>query len=407
MPLLDTSAIRADFPVFEDRSLHFLDSAASSQKPRQVIETMAEFAAHGYANVNRGAYRLSVSATERFEAARDRVAAFLGAHSRDEIVFVRGATTGINLLAHGWGSLRLRPDDRIVLTEMEHHANLVPWQMLARRTGARLEFIPLGDDYRLDLSHLDRLIDPDTKIVAVTGMSNVLGTVPQLDTILAAARSVGAFSIVDGAQLVPHQPVDVSRLGADALVFSAHKMCGPTGIGVLWARPERLEELDPIEYGGDMISTVTLRTATWAPIPHRFEAGTPPIIEAIGLEAAIDYVEKIGREAIADHDAELTRYALDALAGVPELRIHGPADTESRGGVISFTMADIHPHDLATILDQHGVAVRAGHHCAKPLMEIMSVPATARASFYLYTERPDIDALVEALGEAGKLFGVH
>ena len=406
MPLLDTSAIRADFPVFEDRSLHFLDSAASSQKPRQVIETMAEFAAHGYANVNRGAYRLSVSATERFEAARDRVAAFLGAHSRDEIVFVRGATTGINLLAHGWGSLRLRPDDRIVLTEMEHHANLVPWQMLARRTGARLEFIPLGDDYRLDLSHLDRLIAPDTKIVAVTGMSNVLGTVPQLDTILAAARSVGAFSIVDGAQLVPHQPVDVSRLGADALVFSAHKMCGPTGIGVLWARPERLEELDPIEYGGDMISTVTLRTATWAPIPHRFEAGTPPIIEAIGLEAAIDYVEKIGREAIADHDAELTRYALDALAGVPELRIHGPADTESRGGVISFTMADIHPHDLATILDQHGVAVRAGHHCAKPLMEIMSVPATARASFYLYNTKEDIDALVEALRDAGELFGV-
>lgn len=406
MPLLDTSAIRADFPVFEDRSLHFLDSAASSQKPRQVIETMAEFAAHGYANVNRGAYRLSVSATERFEAARDRVAAFLGAHSRDEIVFVRGATTGINLLAHGWGSLRLRPDDRIVLTEMEHHANLVPWQMLARRTGARLEFIPLGEDHRLDLSGLDRLIDEDTKIVAVTGMSNVLGTIPPLDVILAAAREVGAFSIVDGAQLVPHQPVDVSTLGADALVFSAHKMCGPTGIGVLWARPERLEELEPIEYGGDMISTVTRYTATWAPIPQRFEAGTPPIIEAIGLGAAIDYVEKIGRQAIADHDTELTRYALDALGDVPELRIHGPVDTESRGGVISFTMADIHPHDLATILDQHGVAVRAGHHCAKPLLEILEVPATARASFYLYNTTEDIDALVEALRDAGEIFGV-
>ncbi|HEX7100231.1 MAG TPA: SufS family cysteine desulfurase [Acidimicrobiia bacterium] len=406
MPLLDTTAIRADFPVFEDRGLHFLDSAASSQKPRQVIEAMAEFMAHGYANVNRGAYRLSVSATERYEAVRDKVAAFLGASSSDEIVFVRGATTGINLLAHGWGSLRLRPDDRIVVTEMEHHANLVPWQMLARRTGARLEFIPLGEDYRLDLRDLDRLIDGDTKIVAVTGMSNVLGTIPQLEVILTAARSAGALSIVDGAQLVPHQPVDVSRLGADALVFSAHKMCGPTGIGVLWARPERLEELEPIEYGGDMISNVSRYTATWAPIPHRFEAGTPPIIEAIGLGAAIDYVEKIGRQAIADHDTELTRYALEALAEVPELEIHGPADTASRGGVISFTMADIHPHDLATILDQHDVAVRAGHHCAKPLMEILSVPATARASFYLYNTIEDIDALVAALRNAGELFGV-
>ncbi|HLT96632.1 MAG TPA: SufS family cysteine desulfurase [Acidimicrobiia bacterium] len=407
MTLLDTTAIRADFPVFEDPDLHFLDSAASSQKPRQVIEAMAEFTAHGYANVHRGAYELSVAATERYEAVRHQVAAFLGTSRADEIVFTRGTTSGLNLLAHGWGTFRLGPDDRILLTEMEHHANLVPWQVLARRTGARLEFIPLTEDFRLDLSRLDRLIDRDTKVVSVTGMSNVLGTIPDLEPILTAAREVGAFSIVDGAQLVPHAPVDVTRLGADALVFSGHKMLGPTGIGVVWARSERLEEIEPVEHGGDMIADVTLHGATWAQIPHRFEAGTPPIMEVIGLGAAIDYLDKIGLSSIAAHDRALTEYALDALASVPALEIEGPSDPDGRGGVISFTMGDIHAHDVATILDQHGVAVRAGHHCAKPLMRILGVPATARASFYLYTETRDIDALVEALGEAGRLFGVQ
>lgn len=406
MSVLDVAAIRADFPVFEDPNLHFLDSAASSQKPRQVIEAMAEFTAHGYANVNRGAYRLSIEATERYERARHRVATFLGAPDSDEVVFTRGTTTGLNLLAHGWGGHRLGPESRILLTEMEHHANLVPWQMVARRTGAQLDFLPVGEDFRLDLSELDRLIGPDTAVVSVAGMSNVLGTVPDLGPVLERARQVGAFTIVDGAQLVPHLPVDVTALGADALVFSGHKMLGPTGIGVLWARRERLEEIEPVEGGGDMISDVTLEGATWAAIPHRFEAGTPPIIEAIGLDAAVDYLTKVGLEAAAAHDTALTAYALEALAAVPQLEVKGPSTTEGRGGVISFTMGDIHAHDLATILDQHGVAVRAGHHCAKPLMRVLDVPATARASFYLYTDRADIDALVEGLEEAGRLFGV-
>ena len=407
MAPLDPTSLRADFPVFEDASLHFLDSAASSQKPRQVIEAMAEFTGHGYANVHRGAYRLSIDATERYESTRHRLASFLGTPDSDEVVFVRGTTSGINLLAHGWGSIHLRPGDRILLTEMEHHANLVPWQMVARRTGARLDFIPLGDDHRLDLSGLDRLVDSDTKVVSVSGMSNVLGTIPDLTPILDAARSVGAFSIVDGAQLVPHCQVDVTTLGADAITFSAHKMLGPTGIGALWARPERLEEIEPVEGGGDMIADVTLHGARWAKVPHRFEAGTPPIIEAIGFGAALDYLEKIGMGSISAHDTALTEYALDALDDVPELTVHGPRSTERRGGVISFTMGDIHAHDLATILDQHGVAVRAGPHCAKPLMRILDVPATARASFYVYTTTDDIDALVGALGEAGRLFGVR
>lgn len=406
MDALDTSAIRADFPVFEDPDLAFLDSAASSQKPRQVIEAMADFTAHHYANVHRGAYALSVEATERYETARHRVAQFIGSPSPDQVIFARGATTALNLVARGWGETHLRPGDRIVLTEMEHHANLVPWQMIARRTGAELAFIPLTEDFHLDLTGLDKLIDERTRVVSVSGMSNVLGTVPDLAPILAAARSVGALSVVDGAQLVPHAPVDVATLGADAIAFSAHKMLGPTGIGALWVSPERMDEIEPIEFGGDMIADVTLTDATWAQPPHRFEAGTPSIIEAIGFGEAVRYLDKVGMEAIAAHDLDLTQYALEVLGGVPHLRVQGPPTTAGRGGVISFTMGDIHAHDLATILDQHGVAVRAGHHCAKPLMRILGVSATARASFYLYTTRADIDALAEALGEAGRLFGV-
>lgn len=406
METLDTAAIRADFPVFEDAELHFLDSAASTQKPRQVIEAMAEFMRHGYANVHRGAYRLSIEATERYEASRHQVASFIGSPSADQVVFVRGTTSGLNQIAAGWAQPRLRPGDRILLTEMEHHANLVPWQIAARRTGAQLDFLPVGDGFRLDLSHLDRLIDADTKIVAITGMSNVLGTVPQLPTILDAAHQVGALTVVDGAQLVPSVGVDVTTLGADFLTFSAHKMLGPTGIGALWGRPERLEEMEPVEFGGDMISDVTLHGATWAAVPHRFEAGTPSIIEAIGFGAAVEYLTKVGMEAVTAHEQELTAYALAALSTVPELAIQGPATIDHRGPVISFTVADIHAHDLATILDQHGVAVRAGHHCAKPLMRVLGVPATARASLSLYTDRSDIDALVEAIGDASRLFGV-
>jgi cysteine desulfurase/selenocysteine lyase len=406
MGLLETDTIQLDFPVFEDSDLHFLDSAASSQKPRVVIDAMAEFSAHHYANVHRGAYALSIDATERYEAARHRVSDFIGSPSPDQLVFTRGTTTGLNLLAQGWAGRHLRAGDRILLTEMEHHANLVPWQVVARRTGAELDFLPITTDHCLDLSRLDEFVGPRTKVVAVSGMSNVLGTVPDLKPLLEAASAAGALTVVDGAQLVPHTSVDVSTLGADAIAFSAHKMLGPTGIGAVWARPERLEEMDPVEYGGDMISDVTLRDATWAAVPHRFEAGTPPIIEAIGFAAAVDYLDKVGMDSVAAHDAALTAYALDALSDVPQLSIQGPLTTEGRGGVISFTMGDIHAHDLATILDQHGVAVRAGHHCAKPLMRVLGVPATARASFYLYTTPRDIDALVEALGEAGRLFGV-
>lgn len=405
MEQFDVSAIRADFPTYEDGAIHFLDSAASSLKPRPVIEAMADFAGRSYANVHRGAYRLSIAATERYESSRDRVASFIGAPDPDQVVLVRGATSGLNLLAHGWGLRHLRPDDRILLTEIEHHANLVPWQMVARRTGARLEFIPMGDDFQLDYGDLDRLIDSDTKIVSLTGMSNVLGAIPDLAPVLDRAREVGAFSIIDGAQLVPHHPLDVATLGADAIVFSAHKMLGPTGIGALWARPERLEETDPVEGGGDMISDVTLHGATWAKVPYKFEAGTPPIIEAVGFASALDYLDKVGMESVAAHDRALTEYALAALGNVDGLVIQGPQTLQRRGSVISFTLGDIHAHDLATILDQHDVAVRAGHHCAKPLMRILGTPATARASFYIYNDTADIDALVTALGDAVRLFG--
>jgi cysteine desulfurase / selenocysteine lyase len=405
-PLLDTTVVKSEFPVFDDRSLHFLDSAASSQKPASVIEAMSEFAGHGYANVNRGAYRLSVDATERYEAARARVARFIGAAGPEEIVFTRGTTTGLNLVAAGWGGTHLGEGDTIVLTEMEHHANIVPWQMVCRRTGASLRYLPLGADARLDMGVLERVVDETTKVISVTAMSNVLGTIPDLTPLAEAGRAVGAMLVVDGAQYVPHFPVDVSSGEADLLAFSAHKMLGPTGVGVLWGRPERLAEIEPVEGGGDMIADVTLEGSTWAPVPRRFEAGTPPIIEVVGLAAAIDYLEGLGMEAVAAHDRALTGYALERLAQLPAVAVQGPPTTEGRGGVVSFTMGDVHAHDLATILDQHDVAVRAGHHCAKPLMRVLGTAATARASFYVYNDTDDVDALVEALGEAARLFGV-
>ncbi len=402
--------LRADFPVLQreigGKPVHFLDSAASSQKPTSVLEAMDDFYRCCYANVHRGAYALSVESTERYEAARSRVASFINASDPTQVAFARGATSALNLIAHGWGGEHLRPGDRVLLTEMEHHANLVPWQMVAARTGARLDFVPLTDDYRLDLEALEQKLDDDVAVVGVTGMSNVLGTIPPIPRIAEAARTVGALLVVDGAQLVPHQPVDVQTLGADFLVFSAHKMLGPTGIGALWGRPERLEEMEPYEGGGEMIADVQLHTSTWAAIPHRFEAGTPPIAEAVGFAAAVDYLDKVGMDQVAAHDADLTAYALQLLAEIPHVTVYGPADVDARGGVISFTMADVHPHDLATILDQQGVSVRAGHHCAKPLMRRLCVPATARASFYVYNTRTDVDALVEALGVASRIFGV-
>ncbi len=403
--MTDLSHLKADFPIL-DSGVHFLDSGASSQKPIPVLEAMDRFARTSYANVHRGAYKLSVASTNAYEAARHRVAQFIGAASDDEVIFTRGATTALNMVAFGWGLENLSEGDRVLSTEMEHHANLVPWQMVCKRTGAKLDHIPITDDYRLDMAAYEEKLGPDVKVVAVTGMSNVLGTMPDIPRIAEMAHRYDARVVVDAAQLVPHSSVNVQELGADFVAFSSHKMLGPTGIGVLWGRMDALEETEPIEGGGEMISDVTLHDATWAAIPHRFEAGTPPIIEAVGLHAAIDYLDSIGMDKIFEHDQELTAIALERLGDVPGVAVQGPKDLDRRGGVVSMTMEGIHAHDLATILDEQNVAVRAGHHCAKPLMRCLGVTATARASFYVYNEESDIDALVSGLRRARELFGV-
>lgn len=403
--MIDLSHLKSDFPVLSD-GVHFLDSGASSQKPIPVLDAMDKFARTSYANVHRGAYKLSVASTNAYEAARARVAEFIGATDSREVIFTRGATTALNMVAFGWGLEHLREGDIILSTEIEHHANLVPWQMVAKRTGATLDHIPMTDDFRLDLDAYEQKLGPRVKIVAVTGMSNVLGTMPPVRKIADMAHAYGARVVVDAAQLVPHSPVNVVDLGADFLAFSSHKMLGPTGIGVLWGRMDALEETEPFEGGGEMISDVTLHDATWAEIPERFEAGTPPIIEAVGLHAAVDYLDSIGMDKILEHDMELTEIALKRLGDVPGVSIQGPPDTVDRGGVISMTIDGVHAHDVSTILDESGVSVRAGHHCAKPLMRRMGVAATARASFYVYNTPDDIDALEAGLRKAGDLFGV-
>ncbi len=406
--MTDLSHLRADFPIFANTpaARHFLDSAASSQKPEVVLEAMDALARTIYANVHRGAYRLSIESTEVFERTRAAVARFIGSPSVDQVVINRGATTALNQVAFGWGIPNLSPGDRIILTVMEHHANLVPWQMVAKRTGAVLDHIPLTEDYQLDLDAYHSMLDERVKVVSFSGMSNVLGTMPPVEEICAAAKGVGALTVVDGAQLVPHSPVDVTRLGADFLAFSAHKMLGPTGIGALWGTPERLAEMEPFEGGGEMIADVGLLESTWAPIPARFEAGTPAIIEAAGLLAAIEYLEAIGMDAVLAHDRDLTTYALAQIAEMEDVTVYGPSEPSTRGGVISFSISDAHPHDVATILDEAGVAVRAGHHCAKPLLRLLGVPATARASFYVYNNRDDVDALLSGLDRVRQLFAV-
>jgi cysteine desulfurase/selenocysteine lyase len=406
----DLSHLRADFPILSrqvnGKPLVYLDSAATTQKPVQVLDALDDYYRHHNANVHRGAYTLAEEATELYEEARRKVGAFINAAAPEEVIFTRGTTSGINAIAYGWGMHHLRPGDRIALTMMEHHANIVPWQLVARHTGAELVYLPLTEDFRVDVSRIGDVIDSRVKIVAFSGMSNVLGTIGPLAEGVAAARAVGAIAVVDAAQLVPHSPTDVQAIGADFLVFSAHKMLGPTGIGALWGQRHRLEEMEPAEGGGEMIRDVQLQASTWAPIPHKFEAGTPPIAEAVGFGAAVDYLTGVGMDRVRSHERELTRYALDRLAEIPDLTVYGPDDTAHRGGAVSFTLADIHPHDLATILDQSGVAVRAGHHCAKPLMRVLDVPATARASFYVYNVASEVDTLVEALHEARRLFGV-
>lgn len=401
---------RADFPTLDQevhgRRLVYLDSAATSQKPLAVLEAVERFYRLDNANVHRGIHELSNRATEAYEGARARVASFFGIVDPDELIWTRGTTEAINLAAQGWGAVNLREGDEIVLSLMEHHSNLVPWQMVAARTGARLRFVGLDDQQRLDLASLDSVLSPRTRLVAVAHVSNALGTINPIQEIAARAHTAGALLLVDGAQSAPHLPVDLPALGCDFFAFSGHKMCGPTGIGGLWARRAVLERMEPVQGGGDMIDRVELERSTWAPLPHRFEAGTPAIAGAVGMAAAVEYLQRVGRDTIREHEREVLTYALGRLGEVPGLRIFGPHDVEQRSGVISFTLADIHPHDLATILDTHGVAIRAGHHCTQPLMRHLGVSATARASFYFYNTRDDVDALLVALEDARRVFGL-
>jgi cysteine desulfurase/selenocysteine lyase len=385
--------------------LVYLDSAATSQKPSAVIDTVADFYRDANANVHRGAYSLSNDATDLYEGARARIAAFVNADA-GEVAFNRGTTSALNQVASGWGLYNLKPGDRVLLTLMEHHANIVPWQLVSRHTGAELVYIPHTGDYALDLNAFAELLDERVKVVGVTAMSNVLGTINPIRQIADAAHEVGALVVVDAAQSVPHLAVDVKALDADFLAFSGHKMLGPTGIGVLYGKAELLEAMEPAEGGGEMISDVQLESSTWAAVPHKFEAGTPPIAAAIGLGAAVEYLENIGMKAVRQHEMDITGYALERLGAIEDLTIYGPSDLANRGGAVSFTLADIHPHDLATILDQRGIAIRAGHHCARPLARSLNAPATARASFYVYNVRADVDALVDGLQEAREIFGV-
>ncbi|WP_141260760.1 aminotransferase class V-fold PLP-dependent enzyme [Komagataeibacter diospyri] len=398
--------IRADFPILSQkvhgRDLVFLDSAASAQKPRQVIDAMADTMRTQYANIHRGLYWMSERTTEAYEAVRDQVAAFLGASAREEIVFTRNSTEAINLVAHSFGSL-LKPGQVVLVSEMEHHANLVPWQMLRDRTGVELRVTPVTDDGALDMDALARnLSDGRVALVAITHMSNVLGTITDARAIADMAHAAGAKVLFDGSQLAVHRRVDVRALDADFYVVTGHKLYGPTGIGVLWARREILDAMPPFLGGGDMISTVSFERSTWASVPHKFEAGTPAIIETIGLGAALAYIESIGFDAIGAHEEALTTHALQALGNVSGLKVIGTAP--DRGGVISFTMDDVHPHDIATLLDRNGIAVRAGHHCAEPLMHRLGVSATARASFGIYTTPEEIDFLAATLEQIRGFF---
>ncbi len=407
----DVARIREDFPILGRRlagdfPLVYLDSANTSQKPVQVIDAIDEHYRLHNANVARAMHQLGAEASAAFELGRDKVAAFIGAPSRDEVVFAKNASEALNLVARVLGdSGRVGPDHEIVITEMEHHSNIVPWQQLSQRTGANLRWFGVTDEGRLDLDGIDQLITEQTAVVSVAWVSNMLGTINPLETIIAKAHSVGALVVVDASQAVPQLPVDVAALGADFVAFTGHKMVGPTGIGVLWGRYDLLAELPPFLGGGEMIETVTMATSTYAPPPARFEAGTPPIAQSVGLGAAVDYLSAIGMDNVAAHEQAITAYALGALQEIDGLTIVGPKDAVDRGGAISFTLGDIHPHDVSQLLDSRGVAVRAGHHCAKPAHQRFGVQSTTRASFYLYTTTAEIDALVEALHHTKKYFG--
>ena len=407
---LDGARLRADFPVFErphrsGKPLSFLDSAASAPKPRAVIDAVADAYGHHYANVHRGIYELSEDATARFEDARRAMARFVGAPSEREVVFVRNATEAINLVAYSWGRSNVGPGDLILSTEMEHHANLVPWQQLAAATGATLEYVRITDGGQLDLDDLRERLERRPKLVAFAHVSNALGTINPVVEVARMAREAGAVTVLDAAQSVPHMPVDLGALGVDFAAWSGHKMLGPSGIGALWGRRELLEAMPPFLTGGSMISRVTLDGTEWNEVPWKFEAGTPAIAEAAGLNAATGYLSALGMDAVRAHERELFGYAWERLSALDGVRLLGPADPDEHAGVISFVVDGIHPHDVATVFDQAAIAVRAGHHCAQPVMLRYDLPATTRASFYVYNGRDDVDRLVDAIGGAQRLFG--
>ena len=409
---LDVVRVRKDFPIL-DRDVHgkrlvYLDSAATSQKPRQVIDAMTDYYERIHGGVHRSVHALGEEATAAFELAREKVARFVNADVRG-VVFTRGTTEGTNLVAYSWVRRRLGPGDEVLATEMEHHSNLVPWQLAAKDCGATLRYIPVTDGGELDLTNLGQLITERTKLVCVTGMSNVLGTLPDLKPIVNAAHAAGALVLVDGAQLVPHHATDFDAMGCDFLVFSSHKMLGPTGVGALVARPELLEEMDPFLGGGEMIRDVSLEGATWNDVPWKFEAGTMMTAETVGFGAAIDYLTELGMAEVWEHETQMARYAIKVLEGVEGLVVYGPKDPERRASVISFNIFGrdgelLHPHDVGTMVDQDGIAIRAGHHCAKPLMRRYDVPATCRASSYVYNTEADLDALVESIEKTKSFF---
>ncbi|MDJ0270017.1 MAG: cysteine desulfurase [Aigarchaeota archaeon] len=405
---MDVQKIREDFPIFSraprGKPLVYLDSAATSQKPRQVIEAVKRFYEEYNSNVHRGIYSISIEATEAYEEARRGIARFINAKSYREIVFVRGTTEALNLVAYAWALRKLKKGDKILLTEMEHHSNIVPWQLVAREKGLKLEYIPIRDDGTLDTSKLDSY--HDFRIFSFVYSSNVLGTINDVKQLVSFAHSHGALAVIDAAQAAPHMRIDVQELDCDFLAFSGHKMLGPTGIGVLYAKRELLEEMEPFMGGGEMIREVYLHESRWNEVPWKFEAGTPNIAGAIGLKAAVDYLEGIGMDNVRMHEISLTRYATELLGEIPGMRIYGPLSPEKRSGLLAFTLGDIHAHDLATFLDEEGICVRAGHHCAMPIHARLGVPATTRASFYVYNTHEDIERLAEALKKAAQLFKI-
>ena len=402
--------LRKDFPILkrtvrDNKRLVYLDNASTTQKPNQVIDSITDYYRNYNSNIHRAVYALAEEATEAYEATRDKIATFINVKDRQEIIFVRGTTEAINLVAYAWGRSNIKEGDIIVTTEYEHHSNIVPWQLLTQEKGAKLEYIGMGDNGELILDDLDKyLATGKVKLVTFSLMSNVLGTITDADKIIEKCKTAGVFTLIDAAQAVPHMKVDIEKLGCDFFAFSGHKMLGPTGIGVLWVRKSVLETMNPFHGGGDMIREVHKYEATWNDLPYKFEAGTPNIADVVGFGSAIDYLTKIGMDNVREHEVELTKYAIEKLSEVKGIHIYGTKDISKRGGVISFNFADVHPHDVAQIIDGEGIAVRSGHHCAQVLMERLDVAATSRASFYIYNTKEDVDALVNSLNKVAKVF---